>query len=40
MFLKLRGWITSDEVPSGCPRRPDADRDVLREIADRLEALA
>jgi dihydrodipicolinate synthase/N-acetylneuraminate lyase len=40
MFLKLRGWVTSDEVPSGCPRRPDADRDVLREIADRLEALA
>jgi dihydrodipicolinate synthase/N-acetylneuraminate lyase len=40
MFLRLRGWISSDEVPGGSPRRPDADRDVLRELAHRLEVLA
>ena len=39
MFLRLRGWIATDAVPDGCPRRPDADRDVLREIADRLGVL-
>ncbi len=40
IFLRLRGWITTDAVPDGCPRRPDADLDVLREIADRLGVLS
>lgn len=39
MFLKLRGWAAGDAVPNGAPRRPDADRDVLRDIAERLEAM-
>jgi dihydrodipicolinate synthase/N-acetylneuraminate lyase len=36
MFLELRGWATSDVTPPGVPRRPDSDRDVLADIADRL----
>ena len=39
MFLELRGWASADAVPVGVPRRPDADRDVLCDIADRLEAM-
>ena len=39
MFLKLRGWAAADAVPDGAPLRPDADRDVLRDIAERLEAV-
>ena len=39
MFLKLRGWAGADAVPEGAPLRPDADRDVLRDIAERLEAM-
>ena len=39
MFLQLRGWAASDEVPDGVPRRPAADRDVLADIAQRVEAL-
>ena len=39
MFLKLRGWAGADAVPDGAPLRPDADRDVLRDIAERLEAM-
>ena len=36
MFLKVRGQIACDAPhPSGL-RRPDSDREVLREIADRL----
>lgn len=38
MFLAARGRIASDAVPDGCPRRPDADRDVLATFAARLEA--
>ena len=36
MFLKLRGWIDSDATPAGAPQRPDADREVLADIAGRL----
>lgn len=37
MFLKLRGWIGCDRTHSKSPQRPGSDRDVLREIARRLE---
>lgn len=40
MFLKLRGWIMSDEPHPLGMRRPDSDREVLREIAQRLGVLA
>jgi hypothetical protein len=40
MFLHLRGWLESDEVPDGQPRRPASDRELLRSILERLEALA
>jgi dihydrodipicolinate synthase/N-acetylneuraminate lyase len=36
MFLELRGWAASAEIPAGAPRRPDSDRAVLRDIAERL----
>jgi dihydrodipicolinate synthase/N-acetylneuraminate lyase len=36
MFLELRGWATSDLTPPGAPRRPESDRDVLADIAERL----
>ena len=39
MFLQLRGWIDSDATPEGAPRRPDSDRAVLADIADRLEVM-
>jgi dihydrodipicolinate synthase/N-acetylneuraminate lyase len=39
MFLKLRGWIGCDATHPHSPRRPDADRDVLRELAERLGVL-
>jgi dihydrodipicolinate synthase/N-acetylneuraminate lyase len=35
-FLKLRGWIACDETHPNSPRRPAGDRDILRDIADRL----
>lgn len=37
MFLKLRGWIDCDDTHPASPRRPDSDREVLRDIADRLK---
>jgi dihydrodipicolinate synthase/N-acetylneuraminate lyase len=37
-FLKLRGWIACDETHPKSPQRPASDRDVLRDIADRLAA--
>ncbi len=40
MFLELRGWATSDVTPPGVPRRPDSDKAVLADIADRLAAWA
>jgi hypothetical protein len=39
MFLELRGWAASAEVPDGVPRRPASDRDVLADIAERVERL-
>lgn len=39
MFLELRGWASSDRTPEGVPRRADADRDVLADIATRVEQL-
>jgi dihydrodipicolinate synthase/N-acetylneuraminate lyase len=39
MFLELRGWATSDVTPPGVPRRPNADRAVLRDIGERLGVL-
>lgn len=38
MFLQLRGWAETDIVPDGAPRRPEADRAVLADIAERLQA--
>ena len=40
MFLELRGWVASDEVPPGAPRRDESDRAVLRDLAERLGVLA
>ena len=39
MFLKLRGWIGHDATHPGSPTRPDSDREVLRDLAARLETL-
>jgi len=39
LFLELRGWIGSSRVPDGVTLRPDADVDVLRNIAERLGVL-
>jgi hypothetical protein len=40
MWMALRGWITHDGIPEGAQRRPDADREVLAELAGRLGVLA
>jgi dihydrodipicolinate synthase/N-acetylneuraminate lyase len=39
MFLALRGRLVCDATPPGAPRRPESDRAVLADIAERLEAL-
>jgi dihydrodipicolinate synthase/N-acetylneuraminate lyase len=39
VFLHLRGWSTSDGTPPGASRRPDGDRIVLADIAQRLGVL-
>lgn len=39
MFFELRGWAASDAAPTGAPRRPASDRDVLRTIAHDLGVL-
>jgi dihydrodipicolinate synthase/N-acetylneuraminate lyase len=39
MFLELRGWASSDVTPAGVPRRPESDRAVLADIAERLGVL-
>ena len=36
VFLQLRGWIASDATPAGVPRRPEYERDLLRECGERL----
>jgi dihydrodipicolinate synthase/N-acetylneuraminate lyase len=38
-FLKLRGWIDCDATHPASPQRPASDREVLRDIAQRLTAL-
>lgn len=38
-FLKLRGWIGSDETHADSPRRPQSDIAILRDIAGRLGVL-
>jgi dihydrodipicolinate synthase/N-acetylneuraminate lyase len=35
-FLKLRGWIAADATHPAAGRRPDSDRDILRDLAQRL----
>ena len=37
IFHELRGWAPTDGTPPGAPRRPDADRAVLADIAARLD---
>jgi len=39
MFLALRGQIGTDRTHPLSPRRPESDRALLADIADRLEAL-
>lgn len=39
MFLACRGWLDGDRTHPASPRRPEADRAVLAEIAARLDAL-
>ncbi len=38
-FLKLRGWIGSDEPHRDAPRRPKSDIEILQKILDQLESL-
>ena len=38
-FLSLRGWLEHDATPAGAARRPDHDREVLRDIGQRLGVL-
>ena len=35
-FLKLRGWIACDDTHPNSPQRPASDRDILRDIAERI----
>ena len=39
MFLQMRGWASCDAVPRGAPTRPDSDREILRDIGERLGVL-
>ena len=39
MFLKMRGWITDDSPHPDAHRRPDSDREVLRQILEDLNRL-
>ncbi|WP_419848686.1 dihydrodipicolinate synthase family protein [Candidatus Poriferisocius sp.] len=38
-FLQMRGWAHSDAVPASAPTRPDSDREILRDIGERLGVL-
>ncbi len=38
-FLKLRGWIDSDQTHRDSPSRPTSDIEILRDIAARLDIL-
>lgn len=35
-FLKIRGWINCDRTHPSSATRPDSDREILKELADRL----
>jgi dihydrodipicolinate synthase/N-acetylneuraminate lyase len=37
-FLQVRGWLRTAEAAPGEPARPDADVELLRDIASRLES--
>lgn len=37
MFLKIRGWSSSDTTHPNSPKRPDTDREVLLKIFQQLE---
>jgi dihydrodipicolinate synthase/N-acetylneuraminate lyase len=37
MCFELRGWAASSATPTGAPRRPDSDREVLADILERLD---
>ena len=39
-FLRLRGWIKTDETHPRSPRRPESDVAVLRDLAEQLDVLA
>jgi len=39
VFLQLRGWIASSHTHPASPTRPESDRALLADIAERLEAL-
>jgi len=39
MFLKLRGWLTCDDTHPKSATRPASDREILADIAARVEAL-
>ncbi|MEM9346866.1 MAG: dihydrodipicolinate synthase family protein [Planctomycetota bacterium] len=39
MFMKLRGWIGCDDTHPQSTARPESDREVLAELAPRIEAL-
>ncbi len=36
MFLKLRGWLETDLTHPRSPKRPDSDREILREIVEMM----
>ena len=36
MFLRLRGWIDAEETHAAGPRRPESDREPLRDIGRLL----
>jgi dihydrodipicolinate synthase/N-acetylneuraminate lyase len=36
MFLKLRGWIDCDDTHPGSPKRPDSDREILKQIVEQF----
>lgn len=39
-FLKLRGWIASNQTHQNAQRRPESDIEILREIGRMLEIIA
>jgi hypothetical protein len=36
LFLRMRGWISSDATPDGVPRRPEFEEAMLRQCGERL----